>query len=140
MSEQAKCREKLELRCRAGREEKVLLNFEPCSSADPAMPWSAWHSYPQPISVYQTDYQKYLLPYLQMLFPMNDPISGERQEKFEVCYDNWIPGAKWRRLMGEIRDRLYLNSEEEREFYTTFLDWLERALTDTDIIVVEGNQ
>lgn len=56
-----------------------------------------------------------------------------------MCFDNWIGKDDWKIIIDEIKKDIDSHSENEKEFFQKFLEWLNEALEYTNIIVVEGN-
>lgn len=102
--------------------------------------WEDWHCYQHPLEIYRSDYDKLLVPYLQEVFPLSDPLSGEIQEYFDVCFVNWIGKEAWLTFMENVNQNLENKNKQEIQYYQSLLLWMERALQETDVIVVEGNQ
>jgi len=133
----------IELRLYADKKEKMFLEFlplHPDSKDTDNIRWEDWHCYKYHLKIYKTDYEKLLLSYLNQLFPLKDPIDYTIQNYFDVCFDNWIGKTAWILLEKSIKKDLKLKTKEEQEFYSAFLDWIDTALEETEIIVVEGNQ
>lgn len=117
------------LRCFSKPDELVWLRFYP-SAAD-ACPGDYYDTCANPLTVYQTDYAKLLLPYLKGVQP-----------DFDVCWDNWISREQWdevvRRIEGDMGNIQF--DDTVFDFYTGFVAWITEALKLEDVIVVEGNQ
>lgn len=136
-----KGRQYQELRLYSKHSERLCLCFSPCyidRDADD-ISWEDWHRYKQPLMVFVTDYRKLLIPYLKSVFPVNDPTNNEVQEFFDECWDNWLGEDAWHIIIGKIESDFLNFSEDERRFYTEFIDWVKKALTATPVIVIEGN-
>lgn len=128
----------LELRLYSDKKEKICLKFLPYLNKHVSK-WEACHSYKCPLYVYFTDYRKLLAPYLACVFPLKHPLVGEIQECFDECFDNWIEKEAWCAIIKSIKLDLYKFEEKEKEFYYNFFKWIEEALLETNIIVVDGN-
>ena len=126
------------LRCYSKENEIILLEFSPCrNNIDPQ--WEDWNYCADPLVVYDTDYTKLLLPYLNIVFPLVEPITGDLQERFDVCFDNWISKENWMKIIDAIKRDMDSFKENERFFYSKFCDWILNELKTVDIIVVWGN-
>ncbi len=117
------------LRCFSKERERVLLKFYP-SAAD-ACPGDYYGACADPLTVYETDYTKLLLPYLKAVQP-----------DFDVCGDNWIAREQWdeviRRIEGDMGHIQF--DDTVFDFYTGFVAWITEALKQQEMIVAEGNQ
>ena len=80
-----------------------------------------------------------LLGYFEKIYPTKDAFNGTPELAFDVCFDNWIGKSDWKIIIDEINKDIDNHSENEKEFFLKFLEWLDEALTYTNIIVVEGN-
>lgn len=119
--------------------EKIRLDFLPCKNTGKDIRWEEWHP-ENYLRIYLSDYNK-LLPYFNNVFPLFDPVSGEEQSSFDVCWDNWIGIDDWKVIIKLIkRDMLSIESKDELLFFNTFVQWIENQIQWADIIVVEGNQ
>lgn len=126
------------LRCYSDEKEIILLEFNPCrNNIDPQ--WEDWNYCANPLVVYSTDYNKLLLPYLNIVFPLVEPITGDIQDCFDVCFDNWIVKENWMKIIDAINRDIDSFPKNERIFYSKFCDWILSELKNVDIIVVEGN-
>lgn len=128
----------MQLICYSTETEKIWLKFWPCQ-CDENISWENWHQCSDPLTIYETDYSKLLLPYFQMVFPLADPTNGEIQESFDVCSENWIDKNAWQTIMCAIEANM-TTIEKERIFYHAFYDWIQEQLKKWDIIEIEGNQ
>lgn len=129
----------MNLRCCSEAHEKIILAFWPCNQdRDHDISWEAWHQCEDPLRVYETDYSKLLLDHLCLVFPLENPITGEEQESFDICWDNWICREAWLEIIDSIRSNPASN-EAEQHFYDLFLKWIEEQLEHYTMIVVEGN-
>lgn len=129
----------MNLKCYSKADEKILLVFWPCNQdQDHDISWEAWHQCEDPLRVYETDYSRLLLDHLCRAFPLENSITGEEQESFDVCWDNWICREAWTKIMDSIRSEPASNEAEQR-FYDLFLKWTQDQLIDYSMIVVEGN-
>lgn len=123
----------------SNKKEKICLMFHPLFITGKDPMWEDWNCYKYPMMIYMTDYQKLLIPYFEKIFPLKDPIDDTVQEYFDVCFDNWIGKSDWIKFINLIKADLDKKSESEKKFYFEVISWLETALTETDVIVVEGN-
>ena len=123
----------VELRLYAPQKEKIFLDFLPLKESDEENwnpSWEEWHCYYKRLRIYQQDYNL-LLGYFKKIYPTKDA--------FDVCFDNWIGKDDWKIIIDEIQRDIDNHSENEKEFFLKFLEWLNEALEYTNIIVVEGN-
>ena len=130
------------LRMSAPESEVIWLDFQPLKMSckpgwDPM--WEEWHCYYTPLRIYKQDY-KILLDYFGKIYPIHDAFSGTLDLAFDVCFSNWIGKSDWLRIIEEIERDLVRVDDRKRVFLTDFLAWLQNALADTSVIVVEGNQ
>ncbi|MCD7907031.1 MAG: hypothetical protein LUH04_04965 [Clostridium sp.] len=107
----------------------MLLNFFPSDAG--ACPGDYYDTCADPLTVYETDYTKLLLPYLKAVQP-----------DFDVCRDNWIAREQWdeviRRIEGDMGHIQF--DDTVFDFYTGFAAWITEALKLHQVIVAEGNQ
>ena len=134
--------EHIELRLYAPKREKVLLCFNPLklsneSDWNPA--WEEWHCYRTPLRIYKQDY-KFLVDYFNRIYPIKDAFDRTPESFFDVTNDNWIGKEDWIRIISGIEQDLDSISDDKKQFFTDFLQWVKEALNYTSIIVVEGNQ
>ena len=120
--------------------EKIHMAFMPlrpdCGN-DPQ--WEDWNCYRSILAIGWPDCEQLLIPTLKQIFPVKDPINGEVQEEFDLCFDNWIGKEDWERWILLVRDCLPSLSEKESAFLFSVLEWIETALTYTTVMVVESN-
>jgi len=130
----------IELRLYADQKEKICYEFQPVrrnSAPDWNPQWEEWHSYDGPLRVYQTDFEKLLKKYIIILFPTADACDGTELTEFDFCFDNWLSGSDYQRLIELIqKDEI---PPEQEAFYIRFLDWLKQALKQSDMIIIESN-
>lgn len=119
--------------------EKICLDFYPVRPGKGAAQWEDWHCSRSVLVVYLADYEALLLPYFAEIFPVQDPISGQWQARFDQCFDNWLGRADWERWMALVERDLDERPAAEQDFYQVVLTWLRATLAETDVIVVEGN-
>jgi len=122
------------LRCFSAPHEKVNLSFYPGSF----YPGSS-HTGPgdhctygqEPLRIYETDYTKLLLSYLESEFP-----------EFDVCWDNRIPAGTWGTIIQKIEhDMSHIHFDDTVfDFYSRFVGWITETLEQEDMITVKGNQ
>lgn len=117
------------LRCFSKADEVICLNFYP-SLAD-ACPGDYYDTCGDPLTVYETDYSRLLLPYLRAVQP-----------DFDVCWDNWISREQWEEVVRQIERGMGLVRFDDTvfDFYTRFVAWIGEALRAEEMVVVEGNQ
>lgn len=129
------------LRYKSDIKEKIVLEFLPCVNKGENMQWEDWHlNDRQSLVIYSTDYNE-LLRYIKPVFPVDDPITGERQQSFDVCFDNWLDRKTCEIIVENILiDIENINDEKQAKFYMDFISWINEQLLWADIIVVEGNQ
>lgn len=72
----------------AAPKEKIFLQFLPLRPIDGEPKWEDWNCYRSTLRLYLDDFQKLLIPYFDLLFPLSDPITGEKQNSFDPCFDN----------------------------------------------------
>lgn len=128
----------IELRLYSERRESICMEFLPCSNRI-APRWEEWHNYKFPLIVYFTDYRKLLITHLERAFPIVNPVTGHNQETFNEYFDNWIPQNAWNEIIASIKSDWAMYSKGECAFFESFLFWLNRALLETELIVVDGN-
>lgn len=117
------------LRCFSAPHEKVNLSFYPCSSH--TGPGDYYTNSKEPLHVYETDYSKLLLSYLESEFP-----------EFDICLDNHIPAVTWSIIIQKMEhdmSRIHFD-DTVFDFYSRFIGWITDALEQEDMIIVEGNQ
>lgn len=131
----------IELRLYAPRDEKILLDFNPLKKSQ-VPNWNPmpeeWHCYRTPLRIYKQDY-KLLLNYFDKIYPTKDAFDGTPEPVFDLCFYNWIGIEDWKTIINEIKQDIENHSDNEKEFLSSFLEWLSEALKHTNIIVVEGN-
>ncbi len=126
----------------AEKSEKFLIWLEPlklCSEPDWNPQWEEWHCYFDPLMIPLSDFKRLSFHYFNKIYPTRDAFDGTPNESFDFCFDNWIGESDWRIITSAVRGDLPIFSDQEREFYETFLDWVTEALKFTNIIVAEGN-
>lgn len=128
-----------ELRLYSQLREKICYDFQPVkkNSAPDWVQWEAWHSYPNPLRIYLTDFEQLLRKYVLPLFPSQDACDGSVQQNFDPCFDNWLSVSEYHKLTDAIRKDTI--PPEQTAFYQAFLQWLETAMSESDIIVIESN-
>lgn len=130
------------LRLKAPESEMIWLEFQPLKmslKSDWNPMWEEWHCYYAPLRIYKQDYE-ILLFYFGKIYPINDAINGTPEPVFDVCFSNWIGKSDWLRIVDEIERDLNRVDDSKQIFLTDFLAWVKNALTDTSVIVVEGNR
>ncbi len=120
-------------------EEKIFLKFYPCKNLGENISFD--YIYKQDcLTVYETDYNKLLLPFINEIFPLIDPTNNEMQENFDVCFDNWIDKDSFYNMIDDIKNEIKkITSKNEIEFYIKFIEWFETKSKSFDLIMVEGN-
>ena len=134
--------EYIELRLYAPKNEKIRLDFDPLKMSDEPdwnPMWDEWHCYASPLRIYQQDYEL-LLDYFDKIFPTKDALDGTIEPDFNVCYIYWIGKDDWLKMISEIERDLEKFSDDEKRFFTDFMEWVKEALNHTSVIVVDGNQ
>ena len=129
-----------ELRLYSAPHEKIYYDFQPVkklSVPDWNPQWDDWHSYPNPLRIYLTDFEQLLRKYVLLLFPSQDACDGSVQQNFDPCFDNWLSVAEFHKLTDTLRKDTI--PPEQTAFYQAFLQWLETAMSESDIIVIESN-
>ena len=132
----------IELRLYSPKSEKILLDFNPLKISDNPdwnPEWEEWHCYATPLRIYKQDYNL-LLDYFNKIYPIKDAFDGTCEPTFDVCFSNWIGKDDWFKIIFEIEKDIENVSDEQKLFFTSFIDWIKEALNHTSIIVVEGNQ
>lgn len=119
--------------------EKICLDFFPVRLGIGDVQWADWHCSRSVLVVYLADYERLLLPYFAEIFPVQDPLSGQWQARFDQCFDNWLGRADLLRWMALVERDLAERPAAEQDFYQVVLTWLQTVLAETDVIVVEGN-
>ena len=129
-----------ELRLYSEPREKIYYDFQPVKKhfvPDWNPQWEEWHSYPNPLRIYLTDFERLLRKYVLLLFPSQDACDGSLQQNFDPCFDNWLSVSEFHKLMDAVRKDTI--PPEQNAFYQAFLQWLEQAVSESDIIVIESN-
>ena len=126
----------------ADQSEKTAIMFEPLKMSD--IPdwnpqWEDWNCYRAPLMIPFSDFERLLHKYFDKIYPTCDAFDGTPEERFDVCFHNWIGEKDWRIIMNAVSADISGFSGAERNFYGDFLEWLEEALKYTGIIVAEGN-
>jgi len=128
----------MDLRCYAGKKEKIRLYFHPCINTGKNITWEEWHKV-EPLVIYETDWVL-LLPYFYKVFPAVNPANGEIQESFDHCWDNWIKKDDWQNIIKDIKkDIPSMKSDNEIIFIYQFIKWIEKQLNWADIIIVDSS-
>jgi len=130
----------IELRVYADKTEKICYEFQPIrrdSAPDWNPQWEEWHSYAEPLRIYQTDFDRLVKKYIISLFPCADAFDGTLQEEFDFCFDNWLSASEYQKLIKKIEEDTV--PAEQEAFYRELTEWLDKALTQTDMIVIESN-
>lgn len=115
------------------------MRFQPLRMTGSDPQWEDWNCYANPLLVYDTDYNRFLMPYFEQLFPVIDPIDQSIQDRMDVCFGNWIGKQDWIRFMDYIKRDMNTLSQDIRKFYQELINWIVTALNETEVIVVEGN-
>lgn len=129
------------LRLYAPQNEKIFLDFNPLKISDEPdwnPMWEEWHCYEEPLRIFQQDYQL-LIAYFNKIYSTKNVFDGTNETFFDVCSYNWIGKNDWFHIIFEIEKELGNMSDDEKQFFIDFLEWLKKALNYTSIIVVEGN-
>jgi len=100
--------------------------------------WEDWNFYDS-MRVFQTDYDKLIVPYLKRIFPVTDPDDGEIQEYLDVCSLNWLGSSDCERLIDIIRSEMGNSTDDEKAFLNEFIRFLQHCMTISNIILIEGN-
>lgn len=117
------------LRCFSAPDERVNLCFYPWGSdTGPGGHGTYGH---EPLRIYETDYTKLLLSYLESEFP-----------EFDLRQHNRIPAGTWNAIIQKIEtDMSHIHFDDTVfDFYSRFTGWVADALELEDMIIVEGNQ
>ena len=129
-------------RCYSKVEEKICLKFFPCKNVGENITWEKRHEKKE-LTIFLTDYSQLLLEYICGIYPIKDPTNNETLESFDECFDNWIGKNDWERIIEKIKTKINENNNRpekmEKEFYENFIEWIEKELEWSDIIVVDGN-
>lgn len=129
-------------RCYSKSDEKICLQFFPCKSVTEKITWDEWHS-KRSLTVYLTDYNQLLLEYIRGIYPIKNPTNNEMIQEFDECYDNWIGKDDWEKIIEKMKLNMKRNNNRpkkiEIEFYENFIEWIEKELECSDIIIVKGN-
>lgn len=117
------------LRCFSAPDEKINLSFYPCSCGTGPRDHDTYCQ--ESLCIYDTDYTKLLLSYLESEFP-----------EFDVCWDNRIPAGTWNIIIQKIEnDMSHIHFDDTVfDFYSRFISWIADALEQEDMIIVKGNQ
>lgn len=124
----------------APKEEYIWIAMHPLMIENRKPIWEDWHSYRSFLRIYETDFDRLLKPYFDQIFPVVHPFDHSIQACFDLCFTNWIDQKSWELWMDLIDKDLDKKSKEEQVFYQMILTWVEKVLTFTNVIVVEGNQ
>lgn len=133
----------IRLRYKIQPEPRPFLTLQPVRiSDDPDWNplWEDWHCYLVPLTIDIADYQRLLAGYFEQIFPTRDAFDGRPLNSLDFCSDSWLGAKDWRTILAAIQKDMGEMSRRKRNFYDTFLRWVEAALTHTDIIIVDGNQ
>ncbi len=127
------------IKCYSNNKEKIFLRFYPCKNLGENISFD--YVYKQScLTVYENDYNKLLLPFLNEIFPLIDPTDNEIQQTFDVCADNWIDKSSFYKIIDKIKDKLgKLTLKNEIEFYVKFIEWFEKKSKSFDLVMIEGN-
>lgn len=130
------------IECYSVGKEVVFLDFMPCKREDFNFIYDFYEvTNAEFLRIFQTDYTKLLIPHLNKLFPLTDPITLESQLYLDVCFDNIFGKKEWQKFLDILKDAAdstYI--EQEKAFYDAFLLWHNKQLLWADILMVEGNQ
>ena len=113
------------LKCFSMPDETTTLTFYPCN-ADTG-PGGGYDTCADTLTVYRTDFMKLLLPYLQHVQPGCD-----------ACQDNRMDRRQWNNLIQEMeRDMGNIRFDDTAfDFYTGFVGWITKTLSEYEAIVV----
>ena len=129
-------------RCYSKSEEKICLEFYPCKNSGENITFEEWHS-KKPLTIFFSDYRALLLDCLCEIYPLKDPTNNEIVDAFDECFTNWIGKEDWKSVIEKINAKINRSNNRatklEKEFYTNFIEWIEKELEWADLIVVEGN-
>ncbi|MDO4943736.1 MAG: hypothetical protein Q4E74_00890 [Ruminococcus sp.] len=121
------------------KKEKIFLEVIPVRVPENGdIMWEDWNFYDS-LMIFQTDYNKLIVPYLNAIFPVKDPDDGEIQEYFDVCSLNWLGTADCERLIDIIKSDMEKYADDEKAFLNEFIRFLQHCLTISNIVLIEGN-
>lgn len=129
----------IEPRVYATQGEKICLEFLPLNPKATDYKWEDWHCYRSILTIFREDYERLLIPYFIKIFPTLDPTNGKIQDFMDVCFDNWIGKEAWIKWLFLIQEDVQQKSNQEQGFYQEVCTWIMTVLTQTDVIVVDGN-
>ena len=124
------------------RTEKTAVMFEPLRMSDEPgwdPQWEDWTCYHSPLMIPFGDFERLLHKYFDKIYPTCDAFDGTPEERFDVCFHNWIGEKDWRIIINALRADFDSFAETEKAFYSGFVEWIEEALKHTGIIVAAGN-
>lgn len=123
----------------ADQKEKICITFFPVKPTKSSLEWEDWNCYRSILRIHWDDYQKLVSVYFDRIFPLKDPVSGEIQETFDPCFDNWIGKAEFEQWIKYIEEDLPQKRQQEQKFLKQIIEWVTCALEHTDVIMIEGN-
>ncbi|MBQ2581129.1 MAG: hypothetical protein II574_05825 [Ruminococcus sp.] len=121
--------------------EKIFLEFKPVREQNgKELQWVDWNCYDS-VFVYQTDYNKLLVPALEKLFPLQDPdpLGWGMQDCFDATSMNWLGADKWNEYISALEQSRETLNKEEQMFIDTLLPMFRSFTEKSGIICVEGN-
>lgn len=123
----------------ADKKEKICITFLSVKLTDRSLEWEDWNCYRSILQIYWEDFQKLVSIYFDRIFPLKDPVSGEIQEAFDPCFDNWIGKVEFEQWIKYIEEDLPQKRQQEQKFLKQIIEWVTCALEHTDVIMIEGN-
>lgn len=129
----------MNLYCYSSASEKICLTFYPCLNKGAGTSYDEAYSFLEPLKIYQTDYDRLIIPYLQRIFPIKDPTNQSIQDEFDYFFDNWIAKEDFFRFIALLEEREPVTPAES-QFYSIFIGWVQKELSWAEMIMVEGNQ
>ena len=98
-----------------------------------------WHNYPEPLVIGCEEYERLLEKYLVMFYPSEDAYDHIPEAWLDEVGGGFLTASSYEQLIKGIGSDFDFYSEEECEFYGTFLNWLQKALETTDVVIMSSD-
>ena len=122
--------------------EKIFLEFKPVRfTPGKEMQWEDWNCFDS-LFVYRTDYERFLTPALEEMFPIEDPdpLGWGTQECFDAMGPNFIGREDWIRFIHALEAKYGTLRNDEKMFMDKVIPILRSFLDISDCFCVDGNQ
>lgn len=129
----------IKLYCYSDKKERIRLDFTAYIDKDKNTMWEDWHIGNECLVVYQTDYNRLLIPYFEKIYPFKEPITHTLETHFDACFDNWFNKENCYKIIELIQKDIENKTKKELQFYNSFIEWISKQLQFADGIVVDGN-